>query len=573
MAIVRHLSIRNFRGLRTLEWFPHEGVNALIGPGDSGKSTILDALDFVLGARRNATFSDADFYGLDSRHAIKIQVTVGALADGFQNLERFGSFLRGWSATTNSLEDEPDDQRLESVLTIQLRVGADLEPHWSLYSDRAEAEGLERDLSFADRNLLAPTRLGVYAAQHLAWGPRSVLNRLAEDRPAVALALSDAARTARSGFGTSAEPHLADQLKIVRDAARDLGVTGGFEASALLDVHEVAFGSGAISLHDKGGVPLRSLGTGSSRLLVAGLQVRAAASASVALIDELEFGLEPHRIVRLLHALGSKTDGQPRQIFLTTHSPTVIRELENKQLSLLRNDNGAGEAVTLAGVRQGVLRACSEAFLAPNVVVCEGPTEIGLLRGLDLLFVASGKPSLAELGVALADGGGSSRVERARCFGGLGFRSALLQDADEPLTAAATADLAKANVAVHQWEIGLATEEQLFASLPLVQLPRLLKLALMFVSSDAIEAHVKTASRNTLTLANCIESPSDEMRTHLGAAAKAGAWFKRIEPGELIGRHIFGPNIAETAASLVDPLRQLWAWAGAPAQFDASAAN
>lgn len=572
MALVRQLSIRNFRGLKTLDWTPHEGVNALIGPGDSGKSTILDALDLVLGSRRNAPFSDADFFGLDSRQVITIQATIGALTGEFQNLERFGSFLRGWNAAAAAIEDEPDDQRLESVLTIQLKVGADLEPHWTLYSERAEAEGLERDLSFADRNLLAPTRLGVYAAQHLAWGQRSVLNRLAEDRPAVALALSDAARTARSGFGKSAEPHLAEQLKTVRGTARDLGVTGGFEASALLDVHEVAFGSGAISLHDADGVPLRSLGTGSSRLLVAGLQVRAAAAASVALIDELEFGLEPHRIVRLLHALGSKTDGQRRQIFLTTHSPTVIRELESKQLSLLRNEAGLAKIIGLGDVRQGVLRGCSEAFLAPRVIVCEGPTEIGLLRGLDLYFVGLGKPSLAELGVALADGVGANRIERARCFGGLGYHTALLHDADRPLSVADAADLAKVAISVQQWQTGMATEDQLFTSLPLAQLPRLMFVARRLFSDDSIEAHIREACRGAFTPADCMASPADAMRAPLGIAAKAGSWFKRIEPGEAIGRYIVGPNIGGTAAGLVDPLRNLWAWAGAPAQFDISAA-
>ena len=43
-----------------------------------------------------------------------------------------------------------------------------------------------------------------------------------------------------------------------------------------------------------------ALGLGSSRLLVAGLQNRVADTASIALVDEVEIGLEPHRRSNIL---------------------------------------------------------------------------------------------------------------------------------------------------------------------------------------------------------------------------------------------------------------------------------
>ena len=72
MARIRAIEINNFRGIRELLWFPSPGHNCLIGPGDSGKSSILDAVDFCLGARRNIQFTDADFYGLDVSMPIRI---------------------------------------------------------------------------------------------------------------------------------------------------------------------------------------------------------------------------------------------------------------------------------------------------------------------------------------------------------------------------------------------------------------------------------------------------------------------------------------------------------------------
>ncbi len=42
---IRHVSIRNFRGIRELDWaIPDAKIVCLIGRGDSAKSTILEAL-------------------------------------------------------------------------------------------------------------------------------------------------------------------------------------------------------------------------------------------------------------------------------------------------------------------------------------------------------------------------------------------------------------------------------------------------------------------------------------------------------------------------------------------------
>ena len=58
------------------------------------------------------------------------------------------------------------------------------------------------------------------------------------------------------------------------------------------------------------------------------------------LIDELEHGLEPHRIVRLLGSLGAKGESPPLQVFMTTHSPVALRELAGSQLFVVRPPAG-----------------------------------------------------------------------------------------------------------------------------------------------------------------------------------------------------------------------------------------
>lgn len=437
MTRIRHLDIRNFRSIQSLVWTPSNGVNCLIGPGDSGKSTILDAIDLCIGARRSTVFNDTDFFNLDVTRAITITVTLGALPDSLKNLDTYGEFLRGFNPTTGGLEDEPRIG-LETVLTLRLEVNGDLDPRWMLYSDRAAQQQLERSLAWKDRSLLAPARIGAYAHMNLSWARGSVLNRLTEERADLGNELAGAARSARATFGVQAGPQLAQTLQVVTQTATSLGVPVGNNAQALLDAHSISIGDGDIALHSEAGIPLRSLGTGSGRLLVAGLQRAAAAAATVALVDEVEYGLEPHRLMRLLNSLGAKDASEPLQIFMTTHSPVTLKELSGNQLFVVRQRQGVHTAIC-AGVDDGIqgsLRRVPEAFLSKSVIVCEGASEVGFARGMDQWWVHCGAISFQAHGGSYVDAGGGSPDQcfvRGEAFLKLGYRVLVFIDADKPI--------------------------------------------------------------------------------------------------------------------------------------------
>ena len=188
---------------------PSPGINCLIGPGDSGKSTILDAIDLCLGARRTIQFSDADFYNLDEESVVEISLTIGELDDALKSFDVYGDFLRGFNPENGSIEDEPE-RDLETVITVRLTVENDLDPKWSLISEKAEAKGLSRYLSWGDRTRLAPTRIGTYTDFNLAWRKGSVLNQLADEKPDASGALASAARNARAAFGEEAQEQLGE---------------------------------------------------------------------------------------------------------------------------------------------------------------------------------------------------------------------------------------------------------------------------------------------------------------------------------------------------------------------------
>jgi len=373
VARIRQLSINNFRAIRELDWNPAPGINCLIGPGDSGKSSILDAIDLCLGARRSISFGDMDFHAMNVDIPITISVTLGNLSPSLMDIDVYGDFLRGFNPATGVLEDEPG-VGLETVITLRLQVGADLEPSWTLYSHRAAQQQLERSLPWKERTALAPARIGGFTNSNLSWSRGSVLNRLTDERVELGAELALAARQARENFGNQATQHLTDTLGVVQRTAQQLGIPVGAMPKALLDAHSVSIGEGAIALHNETGIPLRSLGTGSSRLLVAGLQRAAATVAPIALVDEVEHGLEPHRLMRFLDSLGAKDATVPLQVFMTTHSPVALRELSGSQLFVVRAHAGRHDVLTAGSSDevQSTLRADPEVFLAKSVIVCEG---------------------------------------------------------------------------------------------------------------------------------------------------------------------------------------------------------
>ena len=172
------------------------------------------------------SIGDTDFHGLDVARPIVITATLGNLPDSLKDLDVYGEYLRGYDAASGHIEDEPRED-LETVLTVRLRIEGDLEPSWSLYSERAEQQGLERSLRWQDRKAIAPARVGTYAIGNLSWTRGSVLNRLTDERANLGVELARAARNARASFGAQAADQLADALRVVTDTANNLGVPVG----------------------------------------------------------------------------------------------------------------------------------------------------------------------------------------------------------------------------------------------------------------------------------------------------------------------------------------------------------
>ena len=583
MARIRYVEITNFRGIKSLSWFPSAGLNCLIGAGDSGKSSVLEAIYLCLGGRRNIAFSDADFYRLDVDEDIDITVAVGDLEDRLMNFEAYGDCLRGFNPETREFDDEPG-RDLDTILTVQLTVGSDLEPVWSLYSERARDQGKPRYFAWADRFRLAPTRIDATSAYHLGWRQGSVLNRVSSERADVSSELAQYARLARAELDEVTPDQLDETLRIVATKARELGIPIGDRVKAMVDTQSVSLSGGTISLHNADGIPLAGLGSGSVRLLVAGLQREAAEHSKIILIDEVEHGLEPHRIIRLLGSLGAKDEDKPLQVFAATHSPVVVRELSGDQLFIIRRTDIDHEIlpVGMSDEIQGAVRRYPEALLASSVIVCEGPSEVGLLRGIDQHRTSIGHESTNASGTALVDGRGGSidqLVKRAAAFQCLGYRVAVFRDADLGAITTVERSFIDGGGMVVAWRDGHALEDELFLSLTNEAVKKLTCRAIELHGKQFIDDHIKSHTNGERDLASILlealgnDPVTAENRGILGNAARKSGWFKNVSRMEYVGREIVGPDLAGADPEFRTRIDDIFVWTGNTVEQDRPSVN
>ena len=461
---IRYLSVRNFRGIRELDWpVPDQNLLCLIGPGDSTKSTILEGLRRVFHPQWNLSFDDADFHLCDPANPITIDAILGGLPDAFRDLEKYGHWLCGWDAQALARSDDPGDG-LEDALRVRLTVAGDLEPEWSVIKNDAD-EGVPFKAS--DRAKVAVSLIGAVSDRHLTWSRGSILSQLTENEN-ITSSLADAARAAKAALGARRADDLIEFDKVARTAeatAHTLGVNVAAPYRAHLDSDAINVRIAGLALHE-GDMPLRRLGLGSKRMLTTGLQKQALRAPHITLFDEVEVGLEPHRIARLLQHLKKDETGQ---YFLTTHSPVVLRELTVADLHIVHCDHGrinvmAAAEPSIADSVQGKIRAGAEAFLAPKIVVCEGATEVGFLRGMDDHWIEfENKDSFSYRGVALFDAKGASNIkELAETLQALGYDVAVVADSDEPghFSAADAEILRNAGITVVKWGDALPIEER-----------------------------------------------------------------------------------------------------------------
>lgn len=565
--ILRHLKIENFRGIRTLEWdlCQHHTsdshlsgrVLCLVGPNDSTKTSVLDAIELVLLPRSNPQVSDADFHSLQS--AILIEATVGELPKELMEQEKYALFLRGYEVG-KGISDDPGDG-LESVITIRFFMDKDFEPEWTVFKESQEEA---RKIGNRDRERLGLARLGDDVDRHLTWARGSALSKLTENDGTVSQAFLEAARKARDIVFEANLDSLSEAASKATTSTKLIGANFK-ELKPGLDPSGLSLGNSVLGLHEAN-IPIRKWGLGTRRLAALAIQQSGIGHQSILLIDEIEHGLEPHRQRHLLARLScepeTKESRKRGQVIFTSHSPTSIIALPVQSLRFVRSVNGKTIITEVnpqyAETLQGIARDQSIAFLGRKLLVCEGATEVGLCRGLEDYWASRNDgrhPSL--FGFVAIDGKGRTNAPGiALELKRVGYDVAVLADSDASLEPDAKV-LRSAGVLVFVWDGEMSTEQRLFADLPESSVQELLDLAFEARGEQSVfdqvanfcdikdlrtrgknfsdwidESFTKKQARECL--GNAAKSQEENKNDVTGKKKKNG-WFKDVTLGTHVG--------------------------------------
>lgn len=559
---LKQLSVRNFRGIRELDWSLAPGLTCLIGPGNSTKTTVLDAIAIVLSPRVSVQLSDADFYNCDFNNPIQIEAVLGGLPPELENFETYGPYICGLDSSGEVREDPEDGT--ERVMVFRFSVNETLEPIWEVVTPGDAME--PRRVSVGARRALGLLEVDERIDHHLRWARGSALSSITGEPADVDNTLNNAHRAARDAVFASAPEELRTASETARQRAEHFGAARYNALRPGLDPAALSRGYGLVLHH--GEVPLTSDGLAARRLTSLAVQRERAGAKSLLLIDELEHGLDPHRLRRLLRVLQLEVDAGALQVVATTHSPVVVESLDVVQLAVTRSSDGSTSIAAIpqeladlrTGTPQGTVRSGSSAMLATRVLVVEGQTEAGLIRALTDLWDDEDPANAISLNGSAFRVGGSDReaLLRARCLAQLGYPAAALIDSDteldEPI-AAARAD----GVEVIQWGGDTCMEQRLAIDVPSNRLQALLDLAVALRDDDdeltsrhAVLDQVGTRADATFEDTAVETWPlfvSDEkhIRACIGAAAAGKKldgtdggkpWFKSQWAGHRLGLYV-----------------------------------
>ncbi|ADG11001.1 DUF2813 domain-containing protein [Caulobacter segnis] len=358
------LRIENFRGIRSgrVRFGQH---TVLVGPNNSGKTTIIEALALLFGRDRMVRMlTEHDFYGGDPQPADRIRLVATVAGFDDDNFANHPDWFRDdraipkwWSPDTGQVTAvrPAGDVKLACQIGFQARFDrAELEVETLRYFHDDDAVG---DLFVDESPPLVPSRLIRDVGYFLVPASRTwdrvvsfgseLFRRViasADGQPSESV-LAERDRLRRPNQPLESDPHLQPII-----ARLNAELSGFFRTSPALQLRLTATDSegllDAVMPHyatgEGIGVPARRHGSGLLSLqhllllLQFGRQRAAAGEGFWMALEEPELHVPPplqRRLVHRIQALSSQT-------FVSTHSPMVAAIAHPASVILLRNEGG-----------------------------------------------------------------------------------------------------------------------------------------------------------------------------------------------------------------------------------------
>lgn len=487
------IKIKNFRGIhRATLLLPKHAV--LIGDNNTGKTTVLEALDLVLGPdrlNRRPPIDEHDFFRgsyvlpsdgppteggdetlgggdpeppADEAEAVaeaprvEIEVTVADLTEEQQG--RFGHYTEFWNAATDTFYEEPNPAGVDAAnITEALRVTfhgwydeEEDDFEGKTYFTRSLTEEDEPELfSKKDKQVcgflyLRSLRTGSRALSLERGSLLDIILRLKEVRPQM---WEDTLNTI-SEISVASDPKLgiSPVLESINAALKkyvpkEWGVEPHLKVSNLTREHLRKVITAFIATGDGNhAAPFYRQGTGTINMLVLAMlsQIAEDKQNVIFAMEEPETAIPPYAQKRIVHEVRKLAS----QTLFTSHSPYVLEEFIIEETVVLARDTDGllvRQAIALPGnvklkrYRQEFRTRFCEGLLARRILVAEGATEASAFPVV-CRRLAELKPdtysSLEALGVCTVDAGSESNIPgMAQLYRELGKRSFAICDNQE----------------------------------------------------------------------------------------------------------------------------------------------
>ena len=388
--IISELKVYNFRQFKSVDGAPglhitfHEGLNALIGENDSGKTAVIDALKLVLLTQSNEYIRpmEEDFYKPTNGEAyseFKIDCTITKFTQNeAKNFIEYLKFKNNGEIIEYTLELHYRAWKEGHKIFQELRVGD--------VDDGISIDGKARDLLKAV--YLKPLR---DAEREMSSGRGSRISQILLNHPvfkdkkehAIRDIFQEANKKIENYFTNDEEGrHILSTIRDNLEAFNDKGQASNAELKTS-DIQLKAILE-SLSLN----APEINPGLGELNLLFIAAELLLLkddtdGGMKLALIEELEAHLHPQAQLRLISYLQNEYNENDVQIIVSTHSPILASKINLKNLILMKEGFGYDLAEGRTGLQKGdylflqrfLDSTKANLFFAKGIIMVEGDAE------------------------------------------------------------------------------------------------------------------------------------------------------------------------------------------------------
>ena len=542
---IRRLTIERYRGLKKFEWYPAAGVNALIGPGDVGKTTVLTAISLLLNAGPSGSATEYDYYQRNVEDEFEISAIIGDLPETLRRNHH--SALRGWK--DNLLQGLPDEDEAEAVILVSVIGNKDLELVHSVVLSDDTREWFQ----VASRRTLNLSNIasGARAITELRLGRGSLLDRHIKGGELRSIVTE---KLATASADMELPPDVAMSLERLQERFKKMGLPDQLYLGLITPQERSLLWLVGLLSGDRPeqAIPLAYSGSGTTQLVMFTLASALAQGQPILIVDEPEAGLEPYRQRAFVRSLATLA-GETGQAFLTTHSPAVLSVLTGSQVTRIMP--GANPQTLANPHIDRLLREAPSAFVSRLPILCEGETESGFLDEiLGHYAVQEDMDGLDALGITLVAregiGVGQPRVLReATALLDAGIGCGLFVDNEADHGGQRDQLRQRDNCAFGCWDEVVNIEQAVARWLPLEQLTKLVDLQAELQPQAGLKPLLQQVGEyagkpGVASIDSLVESLDEQVvRDALAQAMQKGSWFKQMGRGRALGRFLLQDGI------------------------------